>query len=340
MERKYISDKDWKEFLKGKIKEKKIYAPIEKNNFLFYEILNFENFEKVVYDKARTIEPFKIFLYPFKEKVTPSIQDIEEIVVMGVSSCDLKGIEILDNVFKNGEYKDPNYQKRREKTLIVSFDCKKPYNSCFCKIVGVNPYPEKNFDINLSKVEDGFIVEIGSQKGDQFIGNDSRFFNVNESQIKKMEKERNEVRKKVEDINRDFYLKGFENLKGFYLKEYWEKPKDIKNCVQCGSCTANCPTCVCFLLEDTSDDGFFKKMKVWDSCLFPGYARMASGATPRPSLYERYANRLLCKYWYMNENFKIFGCTGCGRCITGCIGKIDKRKVLKEILTEKVKNGN
>jgi len=62
---------------------------------------------------------------------------------------------------------------------------------------------------------------------------------------------------------------------------------------------------------------------------------MASGATPRPTLYDRYANRLLCKYWYMVENFGMVGCTGCGRCIAGCIGKIDKRKVLSEFLKVK-----
>jgi NAD-dependent dihydropyrimidine dehydrogenase PreA subunit len=337
MEKLYIKKDDWKEFLKGKIKANKIYAPVENNNFLFYEVLNEEKIEKIVYDRARTVEPLKIFLYPFKEFAVPEVEIKEKIIVMGATSCDLQGLEILDSVFKNGDYKDPNYPERRENLLIISFDCKNPYSSCFCWLVGVKPYPEKNFDLNLSLIGNGFIVEIGSQKGKEFIGNDTRFYNPNEIQLKTLEEERGKVIEKIEEINREYSLKNVENLKGMYQKEYWQKVKDIENCVSCGSCNFNCPTCVCFLLEDTSENGFFKKVKVWDSCLFPGYAKMASGETPRPTLFDRYANRLLCKYWYMKENYGVFGCTGCGRCISGCIGKIDKRKVLTEILSEKVK---
>ncbi|MCM8804539.1 MAG: 4Fe-4S dicluster domain-containing protein [Candidatus Omnitrophica bacterium] len=337
MERKYINQKDWQEFIEGKIGENKIYAPIEKGKFLFFEILNEENFKKVVYDKARTVEPLKIFLYPFKERVYPEIKNFPQIIVMGVTSCDLASIEILDNVFKNGDFKDPNYSKRRENILIISFDCKIPYDTCFCSLVGIKPYPEKNFDLNLSKVKDGFIIEIGSEKGKDFLKNDTRFYDISKSQIEELEEGRKNVCQRVNEINKGFDLSNIENLVGMYQTEYWENIKDIKNCVSCGSCNFNCPTCVCFLLEDTTDDCDFKKVKVYDSCLFPGYARMASGATPRPTLYDRYSNRLLCKYWYMKENFKILGCTGCGRCISGCIGKIDKRKVINEVLKEKLK---
>lgn len=337
METLYIEIRDWQDFLNGKLKENRIYAPVNNDGIYFYEIIDEKNSEKIVYDKARPVEPIKIFLFPFKEKVVPEIENFEKIIVMGASSCDLRGIEILDKVFKEGEYKDPNYKKRRENITIISFDCKEPYPTCFCSLVGVNPYPEKNFDLNLCKTENGFLVEIGTEKGKDFIGKDARFYQANESQLKNMKEEREKVIKKIEEINKEFDLKNRENLKEIYNKEYWEKIKDVENCVSCGSCTFNCPTCVCFLLEDTTDKDFFKKIKIWDSCQFPGYARMASGATPRPTLYERFANRYLCKYWYMVENFGISGCTGCGRCISGCIGKIDKRKVMTEILREKVK---
>lgn len=336
MERLFIEFKDWQNFLKGKLKEKIIYAPIMEDYYIpFYEILNEKNIENIVYDKARPVEPLKIFLFPFKERVVPEIRDFDNFVVMGVTSCDLRGIEILDKVFKEGEYKDPNYEKRKENIFIISFDCKEPYPTCFCSQVEVSPYPTEKFDLNLSKLENGFIVEIGSEKGLEFLRNDNRFYQVNEIQIKNLEEERKKVVEKVKKINEDFKMKGLENLKGMYHKEYWQNIEDIKNCVSCGSCTFSCPTCVCFLLEDISEIEFFKKVKIWDSCQFPGYAKMASGATPRPTLFERYANRLLCKYWYMKENFGILGCTGCGRCINGCLGKIDKRKVIDEVLIKR-----
>ncbi|MCS7180598.1 MAG: 4Fe-4S dicluster domain-containing protein, partial [bacterium] len=294
MEKLYISLTDWIKFLRGKIEERIIYAPIDNEGLLFYEILNEGNIEKVVYNRARPVEPLKLFLYPFKERTYPELENIPQIVVIGPASCDLKGTEILDRVFKDSEFKDPNYFKRKENTLIISIDCKNPYKTCFCTVVGVRPYPEENYDLNLSFIENGFIIEIGSEKGRNFIGEDTRFYNVTESQIKILNEERKNVIQKIEEINEEYNLKNFENLKGMFQKEYWDKQVDVKNCVSCGSCTSNCPTCVCFLLEDTSEKDAFKKVKVWDSCLFPGYAKMASGETPRPTLYERYANRLLC----------------------------------------------
>ena len=110
------------------------------------------------------------------------------------------------------------------------------------------------------------------------------------------------------------------------------------NCVQCGACNASCPTCVCFLLEDFSSRVSFSKAKIWDYCLYQSYAKMASGVSPRSLLWERYANRLLCKYKYMVKNFGIVGCTGCGRCISACPGKIDKRKILEEVVKENGKH--
>ncbi|HOV22113.1 MAG TPA: 4Fe-4S dicluster domain-containing protein [Candidatus Ratteibacteria bacterium] len=338
METLFITKQDCENFLKGKIKEKKVYAPIEENQNLFLNLIDENNVENIVYNKFRTVEPLKIFLLPIVEKIVNEIENFDEIILIGIASCDLKGLEILDNVFANGEYKDPNYKRRRENLLIISTDCYQPSDTCFCEIVGTNPYPEKNFDINFSMTTDGFIVEIATEKGNEFIGKDNRFFNATVQQIDNRNVLREKTVKRIKEINEVFNLNNFqEKIKGVYETEKWEKINDIKNCVSCGSCNFNCPSCVCFFLEDTSEKENFEKIKFWDSCLFPGYARMASGATPRPNLHSRYANRLLCKYDYMVSNFNILGCTGCGRCISGCIGKIDKRRVISELVKEVVK---
>ena len=338
MELLFITKDEWQNFLKGKVKENKIFAPLEINEKLFLSPIDEENIEGIVYNKRRAVEPLKIFLFPIYEKIVDEIENFEEFILMGITSCDLKGLEILDRVFAKGEYKDPNYQKRREKLFIISFDCYQPADTCFCETVGTHPYPEKNYDISLSFTGEGFIIDVGTEKGKNFIGTDKRFFQANQQQIEKREKLREKASTTIKEINKDFHLEeAVKKIKGLYQTEQWEKIEDIKNCVQCGSCTANCPTCVCFFLEDVSEKNHFEKIKVWDSCLFPGYARMASGATPRPTLFDRYANRILCKYDYMVSQFGTFGCTGCGRCIEGCIGKIDKRKVISEIIKEAVK---
>lgn len=335
METLFIAKKDWDGFIKGKSENIPIFAPFDNSERLFYGKVNAENFRDIVYNRARPVEPLKFFLLPFKERVVPAVEDVPEIIVMGAAACDLKGLEVLDRVFLKDDYKDPNYAGRRDKTFIISFDCGSPYSCCFCELVGLHPYPEANFDINVSLFEDGVLVDIGSEKGRLFIGGDQRFFQTAGEQLKKREAVRKQASEEIKETNRDFDFRRIEKIKGAYQSELWKVPREVENCVQCGSCTNNCPTCVCFFLEDTGSAESLGKTKVWDSCLFPGYARMAAGASPRPSLYDRYANRLLCKYWYMIENFGITGCTGCGRCIEGCVGKIDKRAVITEVLREK-----
>jgi len=328
----YITKKNWENFLSKKTNDYSIFGPILIEGNLHYEKVSQLNIENIIYDKARPIEPLKIFFFPFKEKILPAIEQFPNLVIIGAANCDLKGLEILDKVFIEGDYKDPNYSKRRENTIVISIDCQNPYSTCFCEPIGTRSYPEKNFDINLTALKDGFILQLGSEKGKKFIEDLKNFSDVSSELIQERKEIREKTEKIVKENNKFNFFNKIEKIKGLYEKEYWKKIKDIANCVQCGSCTSNCPSCVCLLLEDIGDKDYFKKIKVWDSCLYPGYARMASGASPRPSLYERYANRFLCKYWYMFENFGTKGCTGCGRCISGCIGKIDKRKVLEELL--------
>lgn len=333
METLYITKRDWSSFISGKAENFFILAPFENEGRLFYGRVSPDIERDIVYNRVRTVEPLKLFFAPFKERVVPEVKEITEMVIMGVTACDINGLKILDRVFMKNEYKDPNYINRREKIIIISSDCTSPYSSCFCETVGTHPYPVDGFDLNISQVEEGVLIDIGSEKGRSFIGEDQKFFQASKEQINKREKQRQITIEKIKEENREFDLDEVkEKLKGAYQTELWKLPKDIEKCVQCGSCTNNCPSCVCFLLEDTGTQEEMRKVKVWDSCLFPGYARMAAGVSPRPTLYDRYANRLLCKYWYIIENYGITGCTGCGRCIAGCAGKIDKRKVLTEVL--------
>jgi len=175
-------------------------------------------------------------------------------------------------------------------------------------------------------------VDIGSEKSKRLIGDRAGFRAPDETHWQRRQAIREDARKKVKAYNPSIDIsRATERIAGLHEGDNWKPLQGVANCVQCGSCTANCPTCVCFLLEDTSQGRAFKKMKVWDSCQYPGYARMAAGASPRPRMFDRYGNRLMCKYQYMVQNFGLKGCTGCGRCIAGCIGKIDKRKVLDEL---------
>ena len=86
------------------------------------------------------------------------------------------------------------------------------------------------------------------------------------------------------------------------------------------------------MLAEIPSKGLFARMKYQDSCQLSGYARVAGGASPRHELYERFRNRYYCKYEYRPDSIGLVACTGCGRCIDACQGKIDKRDVLQEVI--------
>ena len=91
-----------------------------------------------------------------------------------------------------------------------------------------------------------------------------------------------------------------------------------------------CPACHCFILMDQKTENGFEKLRMWDSCLLASFAKVAGGANPRKLLAQRMRNRFDKKFNFFPDVIGKFGCTGCGRCIEACPGKIDIREVLSK----------
>jgi len=118
-------------------------------------------------NNIRVCTPSKEFLFPlrelaavFPEPLEP--KEIEPFAVFGLKDCDLRSIEILDKVFREKEFEDPFYVKRREKMFIISSDCSDPADSCFCNVLNGRPFAQSGFDLNISKVQEGLA---GQTKG-------------------------------------------------------------------------------------------------------------------------------------------------------------------------------
>jgi sulfhydrogenase subunit beta (sulfur reductase) len=110
-------------------------------------------------------------------------------------------------------------------------------------------------------------------------------------------------------------------LDNIYENNYWN---DIAmKCLGCGICTFLCPTCHCFDIQDETLGCKGARVRVWDSCMYREYTLQASGYNPRPGKMNRIRNRVFHKFNYFSKNHKIFGCVGCGRCITECPVNID-----------------
>ena len=347
MEKIYtISNNNFLNLLSNIKKDYTIYVPIKKENNLYYKKFDDnEDNQDIVLGEVRAFEPLKAFFFTSREKVAQDYNDNNKSIsdkpkcIVGVKACDLKGFKTQDFVFSNKDFLDPFYLKNRENNLIISSDCTTVIDTCFCLSVGLKPFAEENFDINLSCFKNNYLVEIGSEKGKTLIEKNINLFNeASKSMIDERKKNRNKIIESVEKnikTNKTPKQNQFKNIieKNFKSK-LWED--EAKNCVECGACNTICPTCHCFLLYDQKDGKNMERLRIWDSCMIKDFARVAGGANPRERLWMRLRNRFEKKFDYFYKIAEIYACTGCGRCVSACPAKIDIRNVLKR-LVENVK---
>jgi ferredoxin len=311
MDRKYINKDYFKQFLFSLLDDFVVYAPFFKGEDYFLDIVSKDNMDDVVFNNYRVIEPIKTFFSPVKEKLV-SDNKTRKIVIFGLKSCDLAHLDILNRVFLFPEYVDEFYKNRLENTIIVSSDCDGSKDVCFCNSVGTMPYPQKGFDLNLSSLDAGFIIEIGSSNGEKIINRYKKYFDeVDKKDIVGLEKKRTDFAELM-----DRKTKKFEGLIKNKDVSFWKETAE--KCVECSACRFVCGSCYCFLLIEHSNKDFLKE-KSWDSCQFSGYWRVAGNPHAKPK-EEKFKNFFQCKFEFRKQNFSMFACSGCGRCIEACHG--------------------
>jgi len=317
-----------------------LFVPQQKDNDYVYVPFSKIQPEDVIYNNYRCVEPIKSFLNYSKEIVDEYFQGSDwlpegrPVAVFGVKNCDLVSLALQDYVFKEGVEEDPIYKQRRENLLIIASDCIDFKETCFCLAVNNKPYPQKNFDINISLINNGFVVEVGSEKGEALTKKLSQYFSSPSSgQIAGSKMKRENI---IGDLER--HLATVEMPKSDILQKVvrdgyeshiWKE--QMLTCVECGACNFICPSCHCFLLADEMEQRRPRRVRVWDSCLYANYAAVAGGANPLNTRTKRLRNRFMKKFDFFPENLGQFGCTGCGRCIEACPAKIDIREVLKAL---------
>ncbi len=329
-----------KPFFDAVAEQMELYVPKKAGEHYIYIKYDPSAEEPVEFNNIRTCTTAKEFLFPvcelaaiFPEPAEP--EQVKPFAVFGLKDCDLRSIEILDKVFAEEEFLDPLYLSRRQNMFTISSDCFEPGSSCFCTFCGGQPFAQGGFDLNVSEVNDGFIIEAGSQKGQDFIDKYSQnFSDVTDSMLAQRDENRAATQKQLEEINAKYHL-------DMPLKDIVEDGEDsdvfdddARDCVECQGCTRICPTCHCFYLYDTKQKDYFAKMKMWDGCLRRTYAEVAGGQNPRKMIGDRIKHRLMHKFVYFLERYGLTMCIGCGRCIDTCAGGIDMRDALKKLNEE------
>ncbi len=319
----------WDEAVKFLSEKFRVYAPTSQWGSSDYQLIDRQNASSVIYNQARPSTPLKHFFLPVKENVTNS-DDPPHTIIIGVPNCDLAGLALLDKIYMDELFDDPLYRLRRASTTLIASDCFDTAPHCHCTTYGINPYPESLFDISLAVIDDQVILNVRSDKGEEIVKNIEQFLEEEDPGNQALQWRDEKRQKTILNLGTmnaglpDYATTG-ELIVGSDSHS-WNQYAE--NCVSCGACTASCPTCTCFLLSDR--DGF-EKVRSLDACQYPGFGRVAAGEDPLRALAQRFKNRYLCKYKWKPDRFEVQACTGCGRCIDGCIGNIDKNEIFRDI---------
>ncbi|MFA5410967.1 MAG: 4Fe-4S dicluster domain-containing protein [Candidatus Omnitrophota bacterium] len=346
MNKLYYSDSaQFNAFFNGLKKNYRVFSPYlkdaqaEKPDY-HYQCLPSEE-DPLVFNPYRAVEPLKTFFTRPHEKLTDyftshkNIRDIpEKTVIFGVKSCDLFGHKVQDFVFLEGVEVDALYRLRRENTIFISSDCTDFKEVCHCLAWEVLPYPQEGFDLNLSPLNDGYVVETGSKKGEELIALYKQYFTpARETQAVGRKAKRDNLVERLKKQLLPQELVTRENVQKLVREGYnldtWKE--FMLTCVECGGCNLICDTCHCFLLSDDKAGRDNAKFRQWDSCQYANFSRVAGGANPLKTRTQRLRNRFMKKFDFFIDNLGMPACCGCGRCIEVCPGKIDIREVLKDL---------
>ena len=333
----------------------RVFVPYRYNDRLHFGEFDAAKESAMELGGIRQSQPLKAFLNPAREKIlgepgkdpglAPYLNPAKGpmngtgIIVAGVKACDLSSLILQDYVFLKGGYEDPFYVFHRNNTTIISCDCTFAKETCFCMAMSGRPYPTKDFDLNLSSLDNQFVIDVGSDKGQRIVNTYRTFFkDCMNNDLLRRDNIREEVSLQIKDFIKERGTPDTAAINGAVKKNYdnlglWQDA--ASTCVECGACNLICPTCHCFLLFDENRGQRIGRGKVWDACLYKTFAKVAGNHNPRKHLYERMRNRFDKKFAFFPEVLNYFACTGCGRCIEACPGNIDIREVLKGLVTGK-----
>lgn len=299
--------------------------------------------DKALFGFNSTAQSWKKFVHPPSQDLwhakneggktvfTPEALDKQKVAFLGVRSCDLHALGVLDKVFLGSPFTDSAFKSRRSNLLIIGVNCGQAGGTCFCASTGTGPGITAGYDILLTEMIEKnrhyFVAEKGTTLGGEIMkeipGAEANIYEI-EGAEKIVEKTSSEMAKKVD-------LTGVKELL-FRNSDNQRWQRTAQRCLTCGNCTMVCPTCFCTTVEDWTDlsgkEGTRKRK--WDSCFTIDFSYIHGGAV-RPSVYSRYRQWLTHKFSSWHDQFGSSGCVGCGRCITWCPVGIDVTEEIEAI---------
>lgn len=255
----------------------------------------------------------------------PTLPSTERLAVLGVRACDLAGLAVQDRIFLRDAYADPYYQARRESLFLVAVHCIRALSTCFCASMDTGPKARDGFDLALTELAEGFLVEVGSDRGREVLAD----LSPAEATPTQAAEAETAIEACARSQTRRMSRAGLPQA----LYDAHDHPRwnDVASrCLACTNCTMVCPTCFCHAIEEVPDldRQRTEHARLWDSCFTPDHG-YTHGKNIRPTIKDRYRMWLTHKLAAWIDQFGMSGCVGCGRCITWCPVGIDLTEELE-----------
>ena len=291
-------------------------------------------------DALNTVRSAKDFFFPQTEnlmdfkmegktiEVIDTREECEDFVVFGVRACDVRSFDILDRVFLVDPV-DTYYKNRREHGIIMSMACSKPSETCFCGTFGIDASAPRG-DVECYTAHDELYMNAVTEKGEALMAALASV--TEECGAEAVNAEKEVIKERLNklplaDLTADAF--GGDKTDTFFKAPEWKELSET--CLGCGTCTFVCPTCQCYDIRDFKTNKGVQRFRCWDSCMYSDFTKMAHGNN-RLSQLERFRQRFMHKLvYYPANNEGIFGCVGCGRCISRCPISMNIVKVMKKL---------
>lgn len=337
----YLKKSDFNDFISALARIEKVVAPVSRGykNFSFREV---KDGSEVAVKYIPTILPPKKYLYPQREKLVEfnkgeniyeAVLEYEKMIIFGVHTCDLAGIQCLDMAFSD-KPKDVNYLARKNKLLIIGLECNEYCDEyASCKVVD-NHLPNGGYDLFFTDIGAGFLVHVNTELGEEMLEKARLTAAADKGHLAKLD----EIREKKRKIFKDEVDASHQEISKIFDKVFNSKVWDEldRRCVACGNCTNVCPTCYCFDIFDNINLDFNTgdRTRRWDSCQNEAFAKVAGGENFRKTRGARQRHRYFRKFKYPVERYSRYFCTGCGRCTRTCMADISLKETVNALIAE------
>jgi hypothetical protein len=175
MKTRKISKDTFKRFVNALIKQQTVYGVCAKGDRFEFEQLDSAEQLRLDYDVTLRPPGRKYFLPPKETLLTyelgdgyKSVYDETKFILLGVHPYDMEAINQLDKLFAMDNC-DTHYMKRRQNATIIACDVVTASKDVFAASMKTATV-KAGFDILLTDIGDSYVVEIGTQKGEELIG--------------------------------------------------------------------------------------------------------------------------------------------------------------------------